>query len=224
MKAVSDEINSNEEMIIVLSDSSEYISVVEKKAEEVNEICKMITDFYFTVIKSIQKYDISKNILCFATNKAYAQKKYNINIFADLIWGLVHSIQIELADQTIILYDSDNNSCIRVDNINKCFENKLSQVRDYGGVIKVPIITNPTYEETNSKIDLSADKSYLIIGGFGALGFETCKRMVSEGIRRLIIIGRTDLEQKKEKINALYERNSELSIEYHKLDISNSSE
>lgn len=224
LEIVLDEISNNKK-IIVLSDSSEYISVVEKKAEEVNRICKTITDFYFTVLKQVQRVNIPENVLCFATNQVYAREFEKVNIGASLIWGLVCSLQIELADQNIILYDSDKNSCIRVDSINKCAKNEISQIVDYDGIIKVPRIANPTYDMgPNSVIKFSREKSYIVIGGFGALGLETCKRMVNEGARRLIIIGRSDLEQKKEEINSLYKTNKDLSIEYHQLDISNSSE
>ena len=215
----------DKQQIVVLSDSSECISLVDKKAEDINRISKLITNYYFGVLKLIQKINISDDVLCFVTNQVYTTEVAKMNIIASIVWGLVRSLQLELADQNVIVYDSDISSVNRIERINQLIMSKILQAKEYDGIVKIPKITKSIVEnESESPITISEDKSYAVIGGFGALGLETCKRMVNEGARRLIVIGRSDLAHNKEKMDQLYSMSKDLSIEYHQLDISRSSE
>lgn len=217
---ILEHINTQEPLLVIFSDSSEDASLLQMNVEEVNSVSKFLTDYYLNVLKLLQKVDLSKKALCFATNQVYSEKAHTMNIFGSIVWGLVRSIQLELEDEKILLFDSDSHSRHMLKTIEKCAKNNITQSISYNGAMKVPDIVKPMINEAMfSTYTFTPEKTYVVIGGFGALGLETCKCMVTAGAKKVIVIGRSSLEQKKREYDLLLQISDDLCVTYHQIDM-----
>lgn len=217
---IIDELNKNQNLLYVLSDSSENILINNLNLDDINSISTFITEYYLECTKIIQDVDFASNALCCVTNNVYSSKVDDKNVIGSIVWGLIRSIQLELKDEKIILVDTDSKYSSILNVIENCINSKVSQVLYYEGALKTLNISNVITDDSQNPYTFTSDKSYIVIGGFGALGVEACKYMINSGAKKIIVIGRSNFEDKKEIYNNLLNMEEGLIIDYYQMDVS----
>lgn len=116
-----------------------------------------------------------------------------VNPFTSGLWGL----------GSVMVMEHPELQCVRIDLPLSCRESDWAALRDElrlaGQDDQVVLREKGRYvarlqplvsETLTAALELAADAVYLITGGFGALGSELAQTLVSQGVRRLALVGR----------------------------------
>lgn len=209
------------ESIVIISDSTADILVHSVSVEKINELSIVLTKYYLEMLRILQDMDVSNHLLCFLTSKVYSEEAEKNNVLGRMVWGLIRSVKLELLAENVLLLDSDKSAGYALNTIEKCFHNNIVESRFYDEQIKLPsveVLLNG--EEERGPYVFDSKATYVVIGGFGALGMETCKRLINSGVKRLLIIGRSKMDEKKGEYEELQLLNEDVKISYEQLDLS----
>jgi NAD(P)-dependent dehydrogenase (short-subunit alcohol dehydrogenase family)/acyl carrier protein len=108
------------------------------------------------------------------------------------LWGLGRVIALEHPELRCTLADLDaNDSASALSSLaaELLAENREDQVRWRSGVRQVARLA-ASVDGPASGVSVSAEGTYLITGGLGALGLEVARWLVSQGVRHLVLLGR----------------------------------
>jgi len=223
MQALKAYKTGNQPMIIVLSDSGAFKLNDEAEAEAVRSMVQNVTEYYFTVLRLLQNMNIPECRIYSITNSAchIAGRDKQENITGSVIWGLVRSVQREITDLSMTVADIDRNWLEVFNDIESCAN---------AGNVQIGLRNNQFYSagvalvhnHLNGKTDIGIipEKTYVVIGGFGALGFKTCELLVKEGVKKLMVIGQSELGERQENCKTALEDNYGVQVQYYRLDVS----
>ena len=212
------EVGKQQKGLIILTDSSADIQALKMNVTDVYEMSRLVAVFYLKVLKLLQEVDLSNHALCVYTNQVYALQGNKENIIGSTVWGLIRSIQLELKDMKLLLMDCEKQWYQFINVMEECLDNRINQVTVYNEV-KVFDITKSMFSVQEQPYQFKEEKSYVVIGGFGALGLATCKHMIQAGVKRLIVIGRSPFVEKKESQQALFAEKKDLDFSYYQIDM-----
>lgn len=218
---VQEVLKKSGESIVIISDSTVDIPIYSISTHRINELSMVLTKYYLDVLRILQNMDDLNYFLCFLTSKVYSEEDEKNNVLGRMVWGLIRSVKLELLAENVLLLDSDKRAGYALNTIEKCFYNNIAESRFYNEQIKVPsveILLNG--EEERIPYVFDSEATYVVIGGFGALGMETCKQLINFGVKRILIIGRSKMNEKKGKYEELQFLNKDVRISYEQLDLS----
>jgi acyl transferase domain-containing protein len=121
------------------------------------------------------------------------------------LWGLVTTLQLEAPDTTWCAIDLDpveeTNDVERV--AERIVEELLLAPSDHARERQLAFRGANRYGErvvrasppAPRRVSIRTDRSYLVTGGFGGLGQQVLRRLVQEGARTLVVVGRSEQER-----------------------------
>ena len=135
-----------------------------------------------------------------------------VNVTQTAIWGLVRSLQQEFPEFAFHLadYDMEPESLapLAIDILSQKRENEIayrSGKRHFGRLTPVTATTDSDSKTRTPAPgpNIRSDASYIVTGGFGALGFQTVEKLRDSGARSICIVSRTDHSLEPEIATAL---------------------
>ena len=210
--------------ILVLSDSGAFKMDNAIRVDDVRNMVQNITEYYFTVLKILQNINITEWHVYSVTNSAFniISEDRQENMIGRVIWGLVRSIQEEATSFNMTIVDIDKKWLDVFDKIEVCAKSGNTQIGLRNNQFYIPKVSAvQNYLNNYDDIIIDAKKTYVVVGGFGALGYKTCEFLVKEGAKKLLVIGQSEFGEKQSKCKKAIEDAADVKVKYCQLDVSN---
>jgi len=225
MQAIKSYLSRKGEKLIILSDSSIHNHIEQVGIDEVDENIYNLTIFYLKILKLIQITNHSGLKIWVMTEQAYnmQDKVIHTNYLASITWGIFRSIQREVFDYEIAIIDNNGNWKNNFINIFHCNNNGNNQLCIYEDDIYIPkVVPVSSNKNISNGFAVDSGKCHVVIGGLGALGYETCKMLLTNGAKNLIIIGKSTISKKKKRLDEISGKHTGCNIKYAQIDMTSS--
>ena len=145
-------------------------------------------------LSAIPPHHWGKNMphLCLITRNAQAVTKTPLQVEQSPLWGLARVIVLEHPELETVCIDigSDQVSEIEMLLQEMLFPEKEEQVAFRNGERYVARLKRAEAKTISQLAKIDSSGSYLITGGFGALGLQVANYLVEQGARHLLLVGR----------------------------------
>ena len=180
-----------------------------------NNLIKLV-DF----LKTIRQYNFNKLIIVIS-NGYFIENTKTINPFMRQVVGLWRVFRHEHLDIESYLVDLELDSQLNI--ILGLIENNQSHERELivrHNNLYVPRLAKEEYSFTPQKISFNPQKTYLITGATGGLGFKLLHYLLERNANHLIICSRNKLNRQQQKAINLLETNYKASIKHCAANVS----
>ena len=206
---------------VLIISNSEIYDISSLEADKLCQSTIEITKVYFSILKIIENLNLQGFKLCVITQNLYDIENNGLtrNYISSVIWGLFKSVELESTDLDLTLLDIDETWQKNVSGIFACTCSDGTHFCIREKKIYLSVIQNCICNAVQNKDNFNPEKLFVVFGGLGALGFETCKWLISNNVTRLLIIGKSSIEEKQKVIDQLISLNKHLTCRYFQLDI-----